>query len=69
MNSVVLSEERCSSDEKINPILLVEGNPYKTELNFDPMAIKGALVSAEAIWYIPVMSKCHGCPQGPPLER
>jgi ERCC4-type nuclease len=38
-----------------NPIVLVEGNPYKTELNFDPMAIKGALVSAEAIWYIPVM--------------
>ncbi|MBW1717229.1 MAG: hypothetical protein JRF30_10450 [Deltaproteobacteria bacterium] len=38
-----------------NPILLVEGNPYKTDLNFDYMAIKGALVSAEAIWYIPVL--------------
>ncbi len=38
-----------------NPILLIEGNPYKTELNFDPMAIKGALLSAQAIWYIPVI--------------
>lgn len=38
-----------------NPILLIEGNPYKTELNFDPMAIKGALLSAQAVWYIPVI--------------
>ena len=39
----------------LNPILLLEGNPYKTDLNFDPMAIKGTLISAEAIWYIPVI--------------
>ncbi|MBE9542842.1 MAG: RNA helicase, partial [Proteobacteria bacterium] len=39
----------------INPILLIEGNPYKTDLNFDNMAIKGALVSAQAIWYVPVI--------------
>ena len=39
----------------LNPILLLEGNPYKTDLNFDPMAIKGTLISAEAIWYIPVV--------------
>ena len=39
----------------LNPILLIEGNPYKTELNFDPMAIKGALLSAQAVWYIPVI--------------
>lgn len=38
-----------------NPILLIEGNPYKTDLNFDPMAIKGAVLSAQAIWYIPVI--------------
>jgi len=37
-----------------NPILLIEGNPYKTDLNFNRMAIKGALISAQAIWYIPV---------------
>ena len=38
-----------------NPILLIEGNPYKTDLNFDNMAIKGALISAQAIWYVPVI--------------
>ncbi len=38
-----------------NPILLIEGNPYKTGLNFDRMAIKGALISAQAIWYVPVI--------------
>ena len=53
----------------INPILLIEGNPYKTDLDFDPMAIKGALVSTEAIWYIPAMfsrskedTRDHYCP-------
>lgn len=38
-----------------NPILLIEGNPYKSDLNFEPPAIKGALLSAQAIWYIPVI--------------
>ena len=38
-----------------NPILLIEGNPYKTDLNFDPMAIKGALISAQSVWHLPVI--------------
>lgn len=38
-----------------NPILFIEGNPYKTDLNFDPAAIKGSLISAQVIWYIPVI--------------
>lgn len=38
-----------------NPILLIEGNPYKTDLNFENMAIKGALISTQAIWYVPVI--------------
>ena len=29
----------------IKPILLVEGNPFKTDLDFDPKAVKGALIS------------------------
>ena len=37
------------------PILLIEGNPYKTDLNFDPAAIKGAFLSAQTMWYIPVV--------------
>ena len=37
------------------PLLLIEGNPYETDLAFDPLAIKGALLSTQAIWYIPVI--------------
>lgn len=38
-----------------NPIVLIEGNPYQTDLDFDPNAIKGALLSSQAIWYIPIV--------------
>ncbi|RZB38032.1 MAG: hypothetical protein SRB2_00378 [Desulfobacteraceae bacterium Eth-SRB2] len=38
-----------------NPILIIEGNPYNTDLKFNRMAIKGALISAEAVWYIPII--------------
>ncbi len=37
------------------PILLIEGNPYKTRHNFDRNAIKGTLVSTQVIWYVPVI--------------
>lgn len=38
-----------------NPLLLIEGNPYKTDLQFDPRAIRGALLSVKAIWQVPVV--------------
>ena len=38
-----------------HPILLIEGNPYETDHNFERMAIKGALVSIQTIWYVPVI--------------
>lgn len=37
------------------PIVLIEGNPYRTDIDMDPAAIKGALLSAEVIWYVPVV--------------
>ena len=37
------------------PVLLIEGNPFKTDLDFDPMAIRGALVSTQTMWYIPIL--------------
>jgi Fanconi anemia group M protein len=40
----------------INPILLIEGDPFDTDLAFDHTAIKGALISTQAIWYIPTVS-------------
>jgi len=39
----------------IHPLVLVEGNPFKTGLEFDEAAIKGALISIQAIWYIPII--------------
>ncbi|HAY40195.1 MAG TPA: hypothetical protein DCY53_13170 [Desulfobacteraceae bacterium] len=38
-----------------HPILLIEGNPYDTEHNFDRMAIKGTLISIQTIWYVPII--------------
>jgi DNA excision repair protein ERCC-4 len=38
-----------------NPILLIEGNPFKTSLDFDPAAIRGALLSIQVVWRIPVI--------------
>jgi DNA excision repair protein ERCC-4 len=41
--------------EAVNPLVIIEGNPYKTDLAFDPAAIRGALISLQAVWYIPVI--------------
>jgi len=38
-----------------HPLLLIEGNPYITDLAFDPLAIKGALLSTQTIWYVPII--------------
>ena len=38
-----------------NPVVLIEGNPYRTELDFDPMSIRGALISIKTIWHVPVI--------------
>jgi DNA excision repair protein ERCC-4 len=40
----------------IHPVLLIEGNPFETDLDFDEMAIRGAIISIQAIWYVPVIS-------------
>lgn len=39
----------------IHPVLLIEGNPFKTGLDFDETAIRGALISIQAIWYVPII--------------
>lgn len=38
-----------------NPILLIEGNLFETDLDFNPRTIKGSLISICAIWKIPVL--------------
>ena len=40
------------------PVVLIEGNPCKTDVDIDPAGIKGALISVETIWYVPVVFTC-----------
>jgi ERCC4-type nuclease len=43
----------------VHPVVLIEGNPFRTDLDFHESAIRGALVSTQAIWYVPVIySRC-----------
>lgn len=37
------------------PLYLVEGNPFKSGINVAREAIKGATVSLQAIWHIPIL--------------
>jgi DNA excision repair protein ERCC-4 len=41
------SQRRC--------LYLVEGNPYDTEIDISRESVKGAILSLQAIWYIPVL--------------
>ena len=44
------------------PILLIEGDPYMTDLDFNSNAIEGSIVSVQTIWHTPVIfsrSKVH----------
>ncbi len=38
-----------------HPLILIEGNPYKTDLGFDPKAIRGAILSVQCAWQVPVI--------------
>jgi len=37
------------------PVLIIEGNPYRTGFNMDNRAIEGALLSLQTVWYLPVL--------------
>jgi Fanconi anemia group M protein len=37
------------------PLLLLEGNPFKTDLRMEVNAIRGALISVQSIWNIPIV--------------
>ena len=49
-NQVANLKKNCS-----HPFLLIEGNPYATDLDFDPRAIRGALLSVQTGWQVPVI--------------
>ena len=37
------------------PIFLIEGNPFQVDMNFSAKSIRGAIISLQIIWYIPVL--------------
>jgi len=46
------------------PVFLMEGNPFKENLDFRHESIRGAILSLQVIWYIPVLfskSMDHTC--------
>ncbi len=49
--------EQCSKLKKVSrrTLILIEGNPYKTEHKIDARAIKGAILSILTAWQIPVI--------------
>lgn len=48
---------QCKEIKRYNeyPLLIIEGNPYKTKHNISPQAIKGAVLSVSIAWQIPVL--------------
>ena len=49
-NQVANLKKNCSY-----PFLLIEGNPYSTDLDFDSRAIRGAILSIQTAWQVPVV--------------
>ncbi|MGD9212865.1 MAG: ERCC4 domain-containing protein [Desulfobacteraceae bacterium] len=37
------------------PLLIIEGNPYQTHIHIDPNAVRGALLTLQAVWYLPTI--------------
>lgn len=49
--------DQCARLRKtgLHPLIIVEGNPFHTQHNIKPKAIKGALLSVNLSWQIPVI--------------
>lgn len=49
-NQIAVLKRKCSK-----PLVLIEGNPFKTDLCMHDSAIRGAILSIQSVWYIPVV--------------
>ena len=38
-----------------SPLVLIEGNPFKTDIKMNASAIRGAILSIQSVWYVPVL--------------
>jgi ERCC4-type nuclease len=46
---------RRLKDTAFKTVLIVEGDPFRTDLDFTPEAVKGALLSCQVVWQLPVL--------------
>lgn len=53
--------EQCKNlvDIPTQPVLIMEGNPYRTNKNVPAEAVRGALIAVTVFWYIPVLFSNH----------
>lgn len=51
----LFSQIRRMKNLSYRTLLIVEGDPFRTDLDFSPAAIKGALISCQVIWQLPVL--------------
>lgn len=49
-SQIAALKKECSK-----PLVLIEGNPFKTDLRMNSSAIRGAILSIQSAWYIPVV--------------
>jgi len=49
-NQIVVLKRKCCK-----PLILIEGNPFKTDLCMNDSSIRGAILSIQSVWYIPVV--------------
>jgi len=49
-NQIAALKKECS-----RPLVLIEGNPFKTDFRMNSSAIRGAILSIQSVWYIPVV--------------
>ena len=45
---------RLKTNTKI-PLFLIEGNPFRTDINIDRCAVRGAILTVQTIYYLPVV--------------
>jgi len=55
MDGRLFRQARIMKNSLPRPLFLVEGNPFRVDMDFTPESIRGVILSLQAIWYIPVL--------------
>lgn len=55
MDGRLFRQARIMKNRLPRPLFLLEGNPFRVDIDFTSESIRGAILSLQAIWYIPVL--------------